>query len=83
MGTTNPAGRIRHHGRRKRQVLEYVETTIRKDGVAPSYGMIERDLGMRNRSDVHRVVVCLERDGCLRRAGAGRVRRIRLPKNAN
>lgn len=83
MAIALPSGRIRHHGRRKRQVLEYVETTISKDGTAPSYGMIERDLGMRNRSDVHRVIVCLERDGCLRRTGTGRVRRIRLTKNAN
>lgn len=71
--------RIRHQGRRKIQVLEYVERIIDRDGQAPSYNMIERDLKMTNRANVHQVIKSLERDGCLRRVGAGRVRRIRLP----
>lgn len=71
-------GRIRHQGRRKAQVLDYVETVYHRDGQAPSYGMIERDLRMTNRATVHQVIKSLERDGCLYRVGAGRVRRIRL-----
>lgn len=78
MTSTMPIGRIRHHGRRKREVLEYVARVLARDGVAPSYNMIERDLGMTNRANVHQVVMSLERDGCLRRVGVGRVRRIRL-----
>lgn len=79
MNALVPSARIRHHGRRKRQVLEYVATCIERDGRAPSYNMIERDLRMTNRANVHQVVKSLERDGCLRRVGEGRVRRIRLP----
>jgi SOS-response transcriptional repressor LexA len=67
-----------HAGRRKRQVLAYIEKVINRDGIAPSYGMIERDLGMTNRGTVYQVVKSLERDGCIRRVGNGRVRRIRL-----
>lgn len=70
--------RIRHQGRRKIQLLEYVERTIDEDGRAPSYGMICDELGIRNRSDVNRIVKRLEKDGCLRRVGAGKVRRLRL-----
>lgn len=70
-----------HAGRRKRQVLAYIETVIDRDGQAPSYGMIMDELGMTNRGNVHQVVKSLERDGCIRRVGAGRVRRIRLAAN--
>jgi SOS-response transcriptional repressor LexA len=70
--------RTRHLGYRMQQVLHCVERTIASDGLAPSYEMIRKELGMRDRVLVHRVVKRLERGGYLHRAGSGRVRRIRL-----
>lgn len=72
-------GRTRHLGYRQQQVLSYVERVVQRDGVAPSYSMIRDELGMYSSSDVRKVVEGLEKHGVLRRAGAGRVRRIRLP----
>jgi SOS-response transcriptional repressor LexA len=59
-------------------MLEYVREVIEQDGVAPSYGMICKKLGIRSREQVSRMVQAAERDGQLRRVGAGKVRRIRL-----
>lgn len=68
----------RELGYRGRQVLGYVRQTIEADGTAPSYGMIRDALGFSDKADVLRVVERLEDRGLLRRAGAGRVRRIHL-----
>ena len=65
-------------GYRASQVRAYVELKIAEDGIAPSYGMICDDLGISTKGEVSRIVSDLERRGLLRRAGNGRVRRIRL-----
>lgn len=65
-------------GYRGSQVLAFVHVTIAELGHAPSYGDIRDELGFSDRSDVRKVVVRLEKRGLLKRAGAGRVRRIRL-----
>jgi len=69
----------RELGFRGVQVLAFVRKCIAEHGHAPSYGMIQRELDFASTSDVCRVVQRLEGRGLLRRAGAGRVRRIRLP----
>lgn len=66
-------------GYRGAQVLSYVRETVAEKGRAPSYGMIADELGINGRGKVHDIVKRLERRGLLRRAGCGRVRRIRLP----
>lgn len=66
-------------GRRKVQVLDYVHRTVASDGQPPSYGMICQELGIGTRTEVWKIVRSLERDGHLKRVGAGRVRRIRIP----
>jgi SOS-response transcriptional repressor LexA len=63
---------------RRNQALGFIETTLRNDGVAPSYGMICAALGIRTRQEVSRIVGHLEREGKLSRVGRGKVRRIRL-----
>jgi SOS-response transcriptional repressor LexA len=63
---------------RSKQVLSYTRETLRKDGVAPSYGMICERLGIRTRQEVSRIVARLEREGELSRVGKGNVRRIRV-----
>lgn len=69
--------------KRQGQILAYVHEVIASEGMAPSYGMICRALGIRTRQEVCRYVGQLESDGLLKRVGAGKVRRIRLPNFAN
>lgn len=72
--------RTRVIGYRAAIVLEYVERTIEADGRAPSYSMIRDECDLSSKAKVCRIVDQLERRGLLRRAGEGRVRRIRLPR---
>jgi hypothetical protein len=65
-------------GYRANQVRGYAERKLQEDGIAPSYGMICDELGIGTRGEVSRIVKDLERRGIFRRAGRGRVRRIRL-----
>lgn len=65
-------------GYRAVQVLEYVRIEIIEHGQAPSYGMIRDALCIDSKGDVCRIIKSLEKRGLLSRAGAGRVRRIRL-----
>lgn len=64
--------------RRRAQVLDYVTSCTRRDGVAPSYGMIRSDLGFSSDGEIRRIVIDLVEMGKLKRAGFGKVRRIRL-----
>lgn len=64
----------------RKAMLDYVHATLAADGIAPSYGMICAALGIRSREQVCRMVQAAERDGDLRRVGAGKVRRIQLPE---
>jgi SOS-response transcriptional repressor LexA len=58
--------------------MAFVTTTLETTGQPPSYTEIRDHLNFDSRSDVGKVVARLERRGLLRRAGEGRVRRIRL-----
>lgn len=69
---------MRTLGYRERQVLDYTRDMIEREGVAPSYGMIARELRMYDRAAVRQVVAALERKRLVARAGSGRVRRVRL-----
>lgn len=71
----------RELGYRGTQVLSYVRSIIEEQGQAPSYAMIRDALGFNHECHVLRVVARLEMRGLIRRAGAGRVRRIRLVIN--
>lgn len=68
----------RELGYRGFQVIAFIRKCIAEEGMAPSYGMIRDELGFLHEADVCRVVKRLEGRGLLRRAGKGRVRRIRL-----
>lgn len=82
MARGRPRGQMgRVVGRPARQrdaMLKYVRQHLADEGVAPSYGMICRELGILSREQVCRMVQAAERDGLLRRVGAGKVRRIQL-----
>jgi SOS-response transcriptional repressor LexA len=82
MGGIGHVNQTRVLGYRAFQVVRYVETKLEEDGMAPSYGMICRDVGISTKGEVHRIVKSLERRGVFRRVGAGRVRRIRLKRAA-
>lgn len=69
----------RELGYRGFQVLAYVRASIAEQGAAPSYSMICDHLGISTKGEVARIVGSLEKVGLVNRAGAGRVRRIRLP----
>lgn len=60
------------------EMIAYVRSVVERDGIAPSYGMIQQELGIRLREQVSRMVQAAERKGQLHRVGAGKVRRIRL-----
>ena len=64
-------------GYRQEQVHRFVMAYFAECGIAPSYTIISSELGI-EKSNVCRIVCTLERHGLVSRAGAGRVRRIRL-----
>lgn len=78
MGERIPLLTGRAIGYRGSQVLGYVRETIASEGQAPSYGMIRDRFNLAHNGHVHDIIVRLEARGLLRRAGRGRIRRIRL-----
>jgi SOS-response transcriptional repressor LexA len=50
---------------RKRQILEFIRAYIKIHGVAPSYDTIAKGIGMKAKSNVHRLVRRLQEDGIL------------------
>lgn len=71
-----PAGHNRALGYRETQVLAFTHAVFAEQGVAPSYRMICRELGIATPGEVSRIVANLERRSLLMRVGRGRVRRI-------
>lgn len=62
--------------------LIFIDEAVTETGVAPSFEDMMANLGMRSKSEVHRLVTALEDRGYIRRI-AGRARAIqviRLPK---
>lgn len=50
---------------RQRLVLEFIQTYIKMKGFAPSMQDIATGLGMKSRSNIHRIVHSLEQQGLL------------------
>ncbi len=46
-------------------VLEFIQAYIKMYGVPPSYTIMAKGLGMRSRSNMHRIVHRLEEEGLL------------------
>lgn len=46
-------------------VLDFIKAYIRLHGVAPSYAVIARGLGLKSKSNIHRVVHILKDEGLL------------------
>ena len=50
---------------RKRQILEFIRAYIKVHGISPSYEAIALGIGMKAKSNVHRIVRRLQEDGIL------------------
>lgn len=48
-------------------VLKFINAYIRLHGVSPSYAVLASGLGMRSRSNMHRIVKRLEQEGLVSR----------------
>ena len=52
---------------RQRQLLEFIQAYTRAHGRAPSFRDMMEGMGFKSPSAAHRLVVCLEQRGCIRR----------------
>jgi len=50
---------------RQKLVLDFIQTFVKMRGFAPSYSEIAQGLGMRSKSNIHRLVHVLEERGLL------------------
>lgn len=46
-------------------VLDFIKAYIRLHGVAPSYAVIARGIGMKSKANIHRIIHVLQDDGHL------------------
>jgi repressor LexA len=51
---------------RERAILEFVKAYMKLHGVSPSYEVIARGVGLRSKSNIHRLIHKLEKDGHLK-----------------
>lgn len=49
------------------KVLRFIRAYIKLHGVSPSYAVMAQALGMKSRSNIHRMVIRLEEEGHLQR----------------
>ena len=57
--------KLQHMTERRQLVLDFIKAYMRIHGVAPSYEVIAKGLGMKSRSAIHRIVHRLQDDGYL------------------
>lgn len=50
---------------RRQLVLDFIKAYIRIHGIAPSYEVIAKGLGMKSRANIHRIIHRLQADGFL------------------
>jgi SOS-response transcriptional repressor LexA len=56
---------IKTRSRKRDVVLEFIRIYMRMHGVSPSYAVIASGLGLRSKSNIHRIVHRLKDDGHL------------------
>jgi repressor LexA len=49
----------------RRMIFEFIKAYIRLHGVSPSYEVIAKEMGLRSKSNIHRIVHRLRTDGYL------------------
>ncbi len=69
--------------RRQYEVLVYINDTLQKTGVSPSYDEMKKALGLHSKSGIHRLITGLEERGFIRRLPhhARAVEILRMPEN--
>jgi SOS-response transcriptional repressor LexA len=50
---------------RRQLVLDFIKAYIRIHGIAPSYEVIAKGLGMKSKANIHRIIHRLQADGYL------------------
>ncbi|WP_439104983.1 transcriptional repressor LexA [Celeribacter marinus] len=65
--------------KKQMQLLEFIDTRMRKDGVPPSFDEMKEALDLRSKSGIHRLITALEERGFIRRL-AHRARAIEIVK---
>lgn len=62
---------------RQQECLDYISGVILESGTSPTYSEIMTALGLHSKQNVHRMVICLEERGAIRRI-PGRARALSL-----
>lgn len=52
---------------KQKRAFDFIKKCIAETGVAPSYAEIGQHLGLLSKSSIHRIIVCLEQRGAIRR----------------
>ncbi|WP_417257601.1 transcriptional repressor LexA [Celeribacter sp.] len=65
--------------KKQMQLLEFIDTRMRKEGVPPSFDEMKEALDLRSKSGIHRLITALEERGFIRRL-AHRARAIEIVK---
>lgn len=55
--------RMRSMSKRRQLVLDFIRAYIRLHGVSPSYEVIARGIGLKSKSNIHRIIHRLKTDG--------------------
>ncbi len=53
--------------RKQKQLLDFIDARLRKDGIPPSFEEMKDELGLRSKSGIHRLISALEERGFIRR----------------
>jgi len=71
--------------RKQLELLKYIEKRISSDGVSPSFEEMKRELNLRSKSGIHRLISALEERGFIRRLAhkARALEVIKLPETAS
>lgn len=70
--------------RKQLELLELIDTCMKRDGVPPSFDEMKDALNLRSKSGIHRLITALEERGFIRRLAhrARAIEVLRLPGNA-
>lgn len=70
--------------RKQLELLELIDTCMKRDGVPPSFDEMKDALNLRSKSGIHRLITALEERGFIRRLAhrARAIEVLRMPENA-
>lgn len=70
--------------RKQHELLMFIEASLRKGGVSPSFDEMKEALGLKSKSGIHRLITGLEERGFIRRLPhrARALEVLKLPENA-